>query len=429
MLKKTVSLVIFCIILFSSLSFFLSAADYELADDDASVGAYYLYNYENGLCMAEHGTDDMISPSATVKMMTACVALESGIDTSNTVTVTSEMIDGVSGRKMYLKAGDRLTFLDLIYATVCGGYNDAATALALSVSPSLSDFIDKMNAKAKELDMTATYYSNVTGMDETGMLTCALDVIKLSNYLIKNETFIAVSSTVSYKLSDSATCDTKTISNRSSLVASYKGLSNLSSGSGNNGDCAVLYYNNSELSFLCIVMNAQSKNVGDTVNYAEYYSKKLLAHALNDYSYRTVLTEKSVVASLPVLYSSLSENVNLYLKEPLNVYIPDSVDETADLTYNCYIYGDELKAPLKSGDTVGEMIVSYGGRILATVPLTVRTDVERSGFLYFLDLIKNYVLSRAFVFSCIIFVCLMTAYFFYRQKQLKAIHRSSKKQR
>lgn len=220
MLKKTVSLVIFCIILFSSLSFSLSAANYELDTDSASVGAYYLYNFENSLCMAEYGADDVISPSATVKMMTACIALESGVDMDKLITVTGEMLDGVSGRKMYLQAGDRLTFLDLIYATVCGGYNDAAAVLALSVSPSLSDFIDKMNSKAKDLDMTATCYSNVTGMDDIGMQTCLLDIIKLSNYLIKNETFVDISSTVSYKLSDSATCGTKTVSNRSPLVAS-----------------------------------------------------------------------------------------------------------------------------------------------------------------------------------------------------------------
>ena len=429
MLKKIVSFMIFFVVLFSSL-FFSASANYTLNSNGSDVDSYYLYNFENNLYMAEYGVETIIAPSATVKMMTACVALEAGIDTGKVITVNSDMLDGVTGRTMNLKAGDRLTVLDLLYATVCGGYNDASQSLAFAVSGSLSDFIAKMNEKASQLDMTATNYLNVTGMDEAGMHTCVLDIIKLAKHLAKNDTFVNISSASTYKLSDIATCDKKTISNRSSLLSSYKGLSNFCTGSGDFGGCNVLYYKRSDLSFLCIVMGASSKNDDDDIACAEDFSRELLSHALYDYSYKTVLSEKSAVASLPVMYSSASENIDLYLQGDVKVYIPKDIDEKNDLTYNYYVYGDGLKAPLKSGDEVGEMIVSYDGRTLACVPLIVKDDVERSGFLYFLDIIKNYVKSPAFISSCVIFVCLMIAYYLYMQRLFKVvIHRSSKKQR
>ena len=85
---------------------------------------------------------------------------------------------------------------------------------------------------------------------------------------------------------------------------------------------------------------------------------------------------------------------------------------------------------MKSGEKVGEMIVSYDGATIATVPLIVKDNVERSGFLYFLDIIKNYVKGPAFISSCVIFVCLMIAYYLYVQRLFKVvIHRSSKKQK
>lgn len=428
-MKKAVAFIILSVLLFSSLQLFAFAESFVPNTDDGSAEVLYLYNFENSLTMASVGLDGIISPSATVKMMTACIALESGIDREMSITVTKEMLDGIVGRKMNLKAGDRLSVLDLLYATVCGGYNDAAAVLALSVSSSLSDFIDKMNEKARELDMSMTSYSNVTGLDQTGAQTCGEDLVKLAKYMILNEEYLEISSAVSYTLSSSAKCDTKKIYNRSSLPASYRGLANLSSGSGNGGDCAISYYKSGELTFLCVVMNATAKDSEDSANYAEHFSKQLLSHALNDYSYKTVLDTDSAVAYFPVTYSSLSDEIGVYLKEPLSVYVPKDTDVTSDLSYNYYLYGDGLSAPLKAGDAVGEMIVSLDGRVLSTVSLIVAKDVERNGFLYFLDILRGYILSRAFLFSCIAFAVIAVGYYFYKKRELRAIHKNSNRYR
>ena len=424
-MKKAISVILFITLALCSLQLSAFAESFVPEADTADADVLYLYNLENSLTMSSVGLEKIISPSATVKMMTACVALESGIDLQRSVTVTEDMIDGVSGRKMNLKAGDRLSITDLLYATVCGGYNDAATVLALSVCSSLTDFISKMNERARELDMSLTVYSNVTGLDQSGAQTCGADLIRLAKHMILNEEYLKIASAVSYTLSPSAKCDTKKIYNRSSLPASYHGLANLSSGSGYGGDCAISYFKSGELSFLCIVMNASPKDDDDTANYAEYFSKQLLNHALNDYSYKTVLDTDALVASFPVAYASLSGDVGVYLKEPVFVYVPKDIDVTSDLTYNYYLYGDGLSAPLRAGDAVGEMIVSLDGRVLAKATLTVAQDIERNGFLYFLDLIRSYILSRAFLFSCIAFAAISAGYYLYKKRQLRSIHRNS----
>ena len=142
-MKKSVSLLIFFIILLSSFSFTAQAETSFYPDKNgAEIASYYLYNIENNYYMAEHEAGKIVSPSATAKMMTACIALESDTDLDKTVTVTEAMLEGVSGRKMGLKAGDRLSFLDLLYATVCGGYNDASQVLAYAVTGDVSKFIE-----------------------------------------------------------------------------------------------------------------------------------------------------------------------------------------------------------------------------------------------------------------------------------------------
>ncbi len=417
MIRKIVAFVIIAVVLFSSFS--MSAVAFELDYYEARADGYYLYNFENDLVMAQDGIDLPISPSSTVKIMTACVALESGISVDKTVTITGEMIKGVTGRFMGLKAGEKLTVEDLLYATVCGGFNDAAQALAIVTCGSMTEFIEKMNSKTKELGMTATRYENVTGMYHSEMVTTIGDIAILAKYMSKNEYFVAMAATKSYSISKSATCSLTTINNRSSLLASYKGMSNFNTGSGNDGDCAVLFYQSKELSYLTIVMNAKSN---DNKNYAERFSTQLLSHAINDYSNQTILTTQNVVTTMPVQYSVSADDTNLYLANDLTLFLSEEIDVQEDLMYNVYIYGDGIKAPLKSGDTVGELIVSLDGEVLATVPLIVKTDVERNGFLYFMEIMRTYVLSRAFIISLVCFVVILIVYYLINKQKMKKIY-------
>ena len=70
--------------------------------------------------------------------------------------LTKSMIKNVTGRQMFLKEGDILTVKDLLYAMICGGYNDATNILALTISTTLTDFTNQMNEKAKPPPAYAT---------------------------------------------------------------------------------------------------------------------------------------------------------------------------------------------------------------------------------------------------------------------------------
>ena len=86
MAKRIITLTVFLAIMLAPLSFSLKASAFELPLDSATAEAYYLYNIENDLVMVESNIDELILPSSTVKMMTACIAIESEID-ENTVKV------------------------------------------------------------------------------------------------------------------------------------------------------------------------------------------------------------------------------------------------------------------------------------------------------------------------------------------------------
>lgn len=424
MLKKVIIFTVLSVILFSSFSIISFA--FVPDRDDITVEGYYLFDLKHNMLIASENCDELILPSSTTKIMSACVVLDSGIDLEKQITISSDMIKNVSGRSMLLSEGDVLTVRDLLYAMVCGGYNDATQILAITVSSSIQNFTAEMNKKAVALGMNNTHYSNPTGIDQAGMHTTINDISKLVKYMSTNSLFVEICSAKTYKLSDYSVCEYLTITHRSELIGKYKNLSCLNIGGSDSGDCAVMLYNSSASSIISIVMNANSTKTSQKNNCAELFSEDLILHAINDYSNKLVKSKDNVVSSLPVNYSISSRKVNVYLSEDLYVFIPNNVT-IDELTYSIYIKDGELTAPLKSGETVGTLTVFYDGAILTTVPLIVAEDVERNTFLYSMDVLKNFVLSKAFLIVLLVIIILIIIYKSSKKRKFRKKKRKTRK--
>ena len=423
MVKRISTILVLITILLSS--FVLPTNAYEFESEDAIPGGYYLYNFENNLVLAESEIDKIIFPASTVKIMTACIAIEADIYRDKIITITDDMLKDVYGIKMKLKVGDVLTYTDLLYALINYGFNDVAYAIALTVCDSVDEFIDKMNSKAQELGMTSTYYVNITGMYEEGATTSISDIAKLSKYLVNNEEFIKISSQKAYPLSNYATCTTKIINNRSTLFSTFKEFANFNLGTEKYGACNVVYYKKGGLSFLCIVMDAHLSNGQKPDKAAENCTKELLYHAVYDYSLKTIYTNKNVVVTLPVKLTTKSDDLRIYPSEDVTVFLPNTIDIENDLSYTTNIYNGDLVAPIKAGDVVGELIISYDGQILRKVSLVVKDSVDRNSFLHLLDIIKQYISSRSFIFTIISFMLAMVIYYLFKRHKIKKMHKKS----
>ena len=147
----------------------------EVPEIHEAAGAY-LYNFENDAVLYEMNPDERIYPASTVKLMTGILAMEALGDTPDrTITVTAEMLNKVVGNNMGLKAGEVVTVKDMLYGLLLNGANDAAQVLAVTVSGSVSDFVDAMNEKAQYLGAYNTFYTNPTGMHSDAMITTVSD--------------------------------------------------------------------------------------------------------------------------------------------------------------------------------------------------------------------------------------------------------------
>lgn len=146
-----------------------------VVDEDGNV--LYSLNGSNSMAMA-----------STTKIMTAVVALESGVSLDTVYTV-SDVVGTVYGQLIGYAPGDQATLGQLLHGLLVYSGNDAAVCIAECVAGSVEGFVAMMNQKAAALGMNATHYVNPHGLDEEGHCSSALDLIELARYASQYQLF------------------------------------------------------------------------------------------------------------------------------------------------------------------------------------------------------------------------------------------------
>src|SRR5581483_6801498 len=117
------------------------------------------------------------------KLMTVLIALQHHKLTD--VVAVDPRAAAVGESSAGLEAGEQLTVHDLVEAALIQSANDAADALALSVSRDFPAFAQLMNAKAQQLGLDDTHYVRPDGLDAPGEYSSAADVTKLARILMR----------------------------------------------------------------------------------------------------------------------------------------------------------------------------------------------------------------------------------------------------
>ena len=157
---------------------------------DPYLGAIVV-DVATGQVLFEKNADAPGFPASVIKLMDMMVVMDrlaSGqLSLSNAVTVTSEA-SKVGGSQVYLAEKEVFTLEDLMYALMVQSANDSAVAIAQHVAGGTAGFVDMMNKKAVELDMTKTLFHSVHGLPPaaglSGDTSTARDLSKLARALI-----------------------------------------------------------------------------------------------------------------------------------------------------------------------------------------------------------------------------------------------------
>jgi len=376
----------------------------------------YFANTDAKRILAKRDDELRIAPSSTTKIMTGLVALELGITRMNEwITVSEEMLRDVKGSHLGLVAGDQLRIRDVIAATVCGGFNDAAYVLAIALCGSSAAFVEQMNQKAKALGATQTVYVNPTGYDAQGAYTTLSDIVKIATQATKNDAYMEWSSHVVYDFVLNNTQESVRIFNRNALICAHYADGYLNehamgmiAGHTDDGYCLVTNAKIAGENYLCIIMGAAEN--GDVIG-SYQIANALIRYAKENLGRVTVMEAGMPICSVPITLALPNTKVGTTeltasVLQDVTVFAPKTAKIGTDITYRYYLFDETLKAPIFPNTQVGCVDIYLGDELLETVPLLVTESMDASRFLIVMEHIKSFIMSRKALLSLIAFLIL-----------------------
>ena len=159
---------------------------------DIKAREYILMDFQTGTVLEAKNADTKMPPSSMSKLMTAYLVFEAlkngkfSLDEQLTVSRNAREVGGAAsgGSTMFLAPNSQVRVEDLIRGMIIQSGNDACIVLAEALAGSEQTFADLENAKAKELGMTNSHFTNATGLPDEQHFMSAHDLAILAKRII-----------------------------------------------------------------------------------------------------------------------------------------------------------------------------------------------------------------------------------------------------
>lgn len=316
---------------------------------------YCLYDLTDDKMIYEKNIKERTNIASLTKIMTTITAIEKINNLDDYVTITSEMLSNIKydASLAGLKIGDKLTYKDLLYASILPSGADATQALAYSLSGSINNFVNDMNTLAKKIGMENSNFVNVTGLDIDNHYSTVNDLLKMLQYALKNETFKTIYTTKSYTLSNGLVVDAtvKKYNNLmkldiSRIIGSKTGYTNKA------GLCISSIFESNNHEFIFISTNAE-------FIYGNYYNLKDNLNIINfmDKNYNNQTTAKStdIIKTIPVNFSNIPK-YDVHLSKDALTYLPNDYNkDDIKVNYN----GKTSITFLDNNKQIGKVTITY----------------------------------------------------------------------
>lgn len=323
--------------------------------DALSAAAAVTMDADTGETLFAENADSRLPMASTTKIMTALVALGEG-DLDRVYTVKKQYA-AVEGSSMYLEEGEKLTLRDTLYGLLLSSGNDAAAAVAGECGGEQA-FVEKMNAKARELGLTDTHFENPSGLPSDGHYTTARELAKITAAALRDPVFRDIVST------KTCTVAGRTLVNHNRLLSLYEDAIGVKTGfTRAAGRCLVSAAERNGRTVIAVTLN-------DPDDWNDHIA--LLDDAFSHYS-EVTLHEKGDTLAQAHVFGGESDRVDLVAESTVTAYLlPGEQDRLRRVRYGeKFCYAPVVRAAAagtieyRLGDTViAADRLKYGGEVL-----------------------------------------------------------------
>ncbi|WP_375396365.1 D-alanyl-D-alanine carboxypeptidase family protein [uncultured Sphingomonas sp.] len=341
----------------------------------------YMEDLSSNAILYAKDADRRMPPASMAKMMTVYVVFsmikKGELKASQTYVVqpATWRTWHSQGSTMFLAANESVSVDNLLKGIVTLSGNDACVVLAEGISGTEQAFAERMNAEARRLGLSNSHFGNSNGWPDQGVTyVTARDLATLAKATIRDfpdlyKRYYALPSfTWGKQLGSGAAIDQ---ANRDPLLGNVAGADGLKTG---HTDEAGYSFTGSAIQNgrrLVIVLAGL-----DSFNGRKEESIKFMNWGFRAWALKPIVGKGRLVATADVQLGSAG-SVGLVAPEPLTVTVPAGSNPELRATI---IYDGPLKAPIKAGQHLADLVVTAPGMAPQRMALVADKDVGEAGF-------------------------------------------------
>lgn len=348
---------------------------------DTPAPIAYMEDLSSGAVLYAKEADRRIPPASMAKMMTVYVAFDlikqGKLKLDQTFEVRPETWKKwhSQGSTMFLAVGENPRVEDLLNGIVTLSGNDACVVLAEGIAGTEEAFVNLMNQQAKKLGLTNSQFGTSNGWpDEGRTFVTARDLAHLAKATIQDhpQLYKQFYSRTSYTWGKTLGAgEAITQGNRDPLLGRVQGADGLKTGhteEAGYGFTGSAEQNGRRLVMVVAGLDSYGGRAEESVRFMQWGFRAWSPHPIASKGKRIGEVE---------VQGGGSGSVGVVAPRDLNATIPAG---TSPKMTGKLVYLGPVKAPIKAGDHIADLIVETPGMPTQTLPLVAETSVGEAGF-------------------------------------------------
>ena len=321
---------------------------------------------DTGQVLFQKNADVLRPPASTTKVMTAILLLEN-LKPDDVLTASKRAAD-TGGSSLNLKAGEKITARDMLYALMLRSANDGCVVVAERIAGSEQKFADMMTRKAQEIGAVNTRFSNCNGLNDNPNVTTARDLATMARFAFRYPEFNTATRSKYYNVTHASDNKDTLLKNHAKFLWQFPGADGVKTGYTNPaGHCFVGAATWNGWRLVSVVLHSP-----DIV----HETAALMKYGFQTYEVRKVV-EPGQSFGAAVVQGGSRQTVEVASKEAIRYIIPRGADPVVEIRPRI----DTITAPVIAGTRAGIVEAWSGGRMIGRTPLVASTAVERAAVL------------------------------------------------
>ena len=376
-------------------------------DVDVTAEAVAVIDLDRNEIILEKNADKEMILASLTKMMSAYTVIDNVDDLSQKVRITDDDLYALWGfTQAGIESGQRLTYMDLLYAMMLYSGADASQALANHVGGNNAGFVKMMNDEAQRLGMRHSHFADSFGRDDNNVST-ARELAFFLKIALENDTYRKIFTTTTKRLSTGLE-----VTNYVRSIATFYGyddkilIGNKPGYTEVAGLLLASYVKVNGHEYGIIVCKSK-ENKDLTTHIIDTY--KIINYLENNtYKEKILLAKGTHLKKINVENSTINE-YTVVVDQDVKGYLTD--EEFKNIEYSYHI-ADVITSDNIIGDNIGYVDILLNGEVIGTYNVHLRDDI--------FDSVKRSRTIILIVLGLLIFIiCMLIANLFANPKKKK----------